>query len=96
MKNRLINFVNLKAGHYYSLKGEASIHIKQCCSRLKVRLSRQDGFGMNEILGIAATLIIAAFIVIPQLSSFSKTIMEGLSSWWTTTVKNSLFKTGVS
>lgn len=40
------------------------------------------GFGLNELLGIAAVLILAAFVVIPGLTAFGKTIMEKLNEWW--------------
>lgn len=96
MKSRLINHVGQLAGHYYLLKSEVSGYTKERCSRLKAKISRQDGFGMNEILGIAATLIIAAFIIIPQLSAFSEKIMGGLSDWWTNTIAKKLFPTKVS
>ena len=36
-------------------------------------IDRQGGFGLNELLGIAAALIIAGFIVIPSMQSFAKT-----------------------
>ena len=55
--------------------------------------SRKEGFGMNELLGIAATLIIAAFIIIPGLRTFASSVMTKLTSWWNTTIMNSLFPT---
>jgi hypothetical protein len=96
MKKRFINCVDQLAGHYYLLKSEVSAYTKERCSRLKARLSEQDGFGMNEILGIAATLIIAAFIIIPQLNDFTEKIMGGLSDWWDVTIKSKLFPKNVS
>lgn len=96
MKNRLINCANRLAGHYFSLKHEVLVFTKERSLKLKTRLSQQDGFGMNEILGIAATLIIAAFIIIPQLSDFSKSIMTGLSKWWEDTISKNLFPTKLS
>lgn len=45
-------------------------------------LSDVRGFGMNELLGIAAALIIAAFIIIPNLRIFAESMMEELGDWW--------------
>jgi len=47
------------------------------------RINNRSGFGMNEVLGIAAALIVAAFIVIPQLRSVASEITTRLSTWWT-------------
>lgn len=40
------------------------------------------GFGMNELLGIAAALIIAGFIIIPGLKGLAEGIMLRLEGWW--------------
>ncbi len=58
----------------------------------KVRqiIKKGDGFGMNEVLGVAAALIIAAFIIIPQLRNFATNIMTQLSTWWTN-ISNVIF-----
>lgn len=58
-------------------------------------LLRRDGFGMNEILGIAAGLILAAFIIIPGLKGVSEKIMDGLDAWWTNTIVKVLFPTSI-
>ena len=52
--------------------------------KLKKALSRNDGFGLNEVLGIAAAIIIAALIIIPGLNTFANSVMDKLQSWWTT------------
>lgn len=59
----------------------------------KCLLKKNDGFGMNEILGIAVGLIIAAFVVIPQLKIVSLEIMSGLAAWWKDTISKVLFPT---
>ncbi len=56
-------------------------------------VSKDDGFGRDEILGTAAVLIIAAFITIPQLKSFVSTLVTALNSWWSTTVSSKIFPT---
>lgn len=40
------------------------------------------GFGMNEILGIAAGLIIAGIVVIPGLRGVAGTMLTQLETWW--------------
>lgn len=45
-------------------------------------LKNKKGFGMNELLGIAAAIVIAAFIVVPGLKSFTTSIMTKLTDWW--------------
>ncbi|MDD4494738.1 MAG: hypothetical protein PHV32_10430 [Eubacteriales bacterium] len=45
---------------------------------------RNNGFGINEVLGIAAALIIAALVVIPGLNNFAGGLMGKLTEWWDT------------
>ena len=45
-------------------------------------LKGKKGFGINEIIGIAAGVIIAAVVVIPGLRTFAQTIMTELTTWW--------------
>jgi hypothetical protein len=45
-------------------------------------LRKNDGFGLNEFLGVAAAVIIAGFIIIPGLQSFSEGLIEDLGDWW--------------
>ncbi len=61
--------------------------IVRFAGRIRDAVKKGDGFGMNEILGVAAALIIAAFIIIPQLRSFATNIMAQLSTWWTDIAK---------
>lgn len=50
-----------------------------------------SGFGMNEILSIAAALIIAGFVVIPGMREFAKSLMESLGKWWKDTITEKIF-----
>lgn len=59
----------------------------------KKLINKRNGFGMNELLGIAAAVILAAFIVIPGLRKFSTDIMTGLTNWWTDSVASKIFPT---
>lgn len=49
---------------------------------------RDDGFGMNEILGIAMGLILVAFVILPKLTNLTTAIMEDLADWWTEISEN--------
>lgn len=40
------------------------------------------GFGLNEVIGIAAGIIIAVVIVIPGLQVFAANVLAQLTSWW--------------
>lgn len=59
---------------------------------LKLLKSQQGSTFVWVIIGIAATVIVGAFIFIPQLRTFSTTIMTAMSTWWTT-VSGSIFQT---
>ena len=55
----------------------------------KVRyLNRNGGFGLNEMLGTAVAIIIAAFIIIPGLRSFATIVVGKLNTWWTDIASN--------
>lgn len=45
-------------------------------------LKRREGFGMYEVLGIAAVLIVAAFVIIPGFVGFAEGIIAGMTGWW--------------
>ena len=64
----------------------------QSCQLAKKALFRgKRGFGLNEVIGIAAGIIIAGLVIIPGLMSFSETVMTRLDSWWIE-ISNELFK----
>lgn len=50
--------------------------------RILKKLQSKKGFGINEIIGIAAGVIIAAVVVIPGLRSLAQTMMSELTTWW--------------
>jgi hypothetical protein len=52
--------------------------------------SNRKGFGINEVIGIAAGVIIAAVVIIPGLKLFAGTVMDNLTDWWTT-ISTSIF-----
>ena len=65
--------------------------IERCTILVWMKLKSNDGFGMNELLGIAAALMLAAFIIIPGLQDFANDVMERLDGWWTGHVIDDIF-----
>lgn len=65
--------------------------IAGCMIRIRIKLKGNSGFGMNELLGIAAGLILAAFIIIPGLQGFARSVMGELTDWWGTDVMSRIF-----
>jgi hypothetical protein len=45
-------------------------------------LRSKAGFGINEVIGIAAGIIIAVVVVIPGLQGFAGDILNNLTNWW--------------
>lgn len=99
MKNSMVRYQNcLKQGYYRlglgcdSLLRECHCLKRKSMSLLKNRLTSDErGFGMNELLGIAAAIIIAGFVVIPGLRGLANSIMKELETWWTGTIKAKIF-----
>jgi hypothetical protein len=54
-------------------------------------IKNNRGFGLNEFLGIAVALIIAAFVIIPELKSFASKIMTEMDEWWDGTISYYIF-----
>lgn len=69
---------------------------KHCIIRNGITVKRfilkKDGFGLNELLGIAAAIIIAAFIIIPSMRTFAQSMMTGLQNWWSS-ISSRIFPT---
>jgi len=57
---------------------------KQKKGRRSMQIQRKDGFGINEVIGIAATVIVAAVVIIPGLRAFATEVMSHLQVWWIT------------
>ncbi|MEN6317004.1 MAG: hypothetical protein ABFD25_22450 [Clostridiaceae bacterium] len=101
MKISMLKYQNSLKQRYYRMgQGWNSIlqgyHSQGRKSRslLKNRLTYDErGFGMNELLGIAAALIIAGFVVVPGLRALADSIMTELKNWWDNTIKASIFHT---
>ncbi|MCD6322289.1 MAG: hypothetical protein J7L77_04620 [Clostridiales bacterium] len=54
-------------------------------------LRNQNGFGLYEVIGIAAVLIVAAFVVIPGFRAFAQNIMGEMNTWVNDSIFGQLF-----
>ena len=54
----------------------------------KSKFLNRKGFGLNEVIGIAAGIIIAVVVVIPGLQGFAGDILDNLTSWWNDMASN--------
>jgi len=50
-------------------------------------------FAMGTILGIAISIIIAAFVLIPQLRAFTEMILLDIHNWWSNTIRDTILVT---
>jgi phosphoribosylformylglycinamidine synthase len=55
-----------------------------------ISFAGNGGFGLNEMLGTAAAIIIAAFVIIPGLRTFAGVVISKLNTWWTS-ISTSIF-----
>jgi len=55
---------------------------------IKRALLNRKGFGLNEVIGIAAGIIIAVVVVIPGLQGFAGNILDNLTNWWNNMAAN--------
>lgn len=61
-----------------------TVSFKEKLRKSRRKLFQRKGFGLNEVLGIAAAVIIAAAIVIPGLKGFAENLMGDMTDWWAT------------
>jgi len=47
-----------------------------------IHIRSRRGFGLNEVIGIAAGIIIAVVVVIPGLRGFATSVLDQLTDWW--------------
>jgi hypothetical protein len=74
--------INDSKGEVVFMK-KAKYYMNSLMLKMRMRLKKNEGFGMNELLGIAAALILAAFVIIPGLNELAKSVIDGLKGWWT-------------
>ena len=54
-------------------------------------LRNRNGFGLYEVIGIAAVLIVAAFVVIPGFRAFAQNVMGRMNTWVNDSIFEQLF-----
>jgi hypothetical protein len=59
--------------------------------RLSTMFKKNNGVGLSELLGTAAAIIIAAFVIIPELKGFAEKVMKELGLWWDGTITGKIF-----
>ncbi len=68
--------------------------MKKMLKKIGNYLHNEHGFGLYEVIGIAAVLLVAAFVVIPGFRAFSQGIMLNMQTWFDTSIVASIFPTG--
>lgn len=68
------------------------IAIKGGVSRLIKPFENNDGWGRDEVIAVAIALVIAAFVVTPQLKTFAGRIMTKVDTWYTS-IESRIFNT---
>ena len=74
--------LKIKSLHF---PGGSFLRSKVILTAVKSRLikNRNGAVSMDIVLGIAISIIVAAFVFIPGVKSFSETVMDRLNTWWT-------------
>jgi len=65
--------------------------IKREAARIWTYIRNNGGFGLYEVIGIAAVLIVAAFVVIPGFRNFAQGIMGQMDSWVNDSIIGKIF-----
>ena len=74
--------MNTKESHPILFTAIALESAKARLSASTRRMKTRKGFGINEVIGIAAGVIIAALVVIPGLQTFAGDVLDRLGIWW--------------
>lgn len=62
--------------------------------KFKKFLSNERGeFGISALLSIAIALMITVFVLVPGIRGITQKAVDGLDSWWDTTIENEIFAT---
>lgn len=72
---------------------KADLTIRKGINTLKKPLDNNDGWGKEEVIGIAITLIIAGFVMVPQLREFASKVVSAADTWYTNTMQSKIFPT---
>jgi len=56
---------------------------------------KRSGFGLNEVIGIAITVTVAALVIAPGIRTFAGTVLSNMDTWFTS-ISGKLFSTTVT
>jgi hypothetical protein len=74
------------------LRGEIEMKKAKKQELVRILKSQTGTTFLWTIIGVCATAIVAAFIFIPGLRTWSTTMMTDSTTWWNT-IKTSIFQT---
>ena len=67
---------------------QSYIKLNRTIRNLAARLPTQKGwrgragFGLNEVIGIAITVMVAALVIAPGIRTFSTSLMSDMTTWF--------------
>lgn len=71
---------------------KADITIRKGVNTLKKPLDNNAGWGKDEVISIAITLMIAGLVMIPQLKTFAGSVMTEVTGYFNS-IKTKIFPT---
>lgn len=71
---------NRKSRNQKQLTSQAENQIREH-KRVK-NWQRRGGFGLNEIIGASAAVMIAALVIVPGMRTFSEDVVSKMILWW--------------
>lgn len=80
-----------KTAENFAIK--ADIAVRKLFNSSKEILKNNDGWGKDEVIAIAAALVIAGFVMIPKLKELASSIVSAADSWFTNTMQSKIFPT---
>lgn len=72
---------------------KTDVAVRKMFNTSKEILKNNDGWGKDEVIAIAAALVIAGFVMIPKLRELATTIVGAAESWFTNTMQSKIFPT---
>lgn len=65
---------------------------KHILTYLTAKICSEKGeFGIGSLIGVAITLIVAGFVLIPGLRNFASVILADMNIWWSNVVSKNVF-----
>lgn len=77
---------------FESMAIKTDVIIRKGVLRVIEPLKNNDGWGKDEVIGVAIALVLAAFVVTPQLRTFAERIMTKVDTWYTS-IESRIFNT---